>query len=301
MKLCVVTVVSADSFQYYIPLFIYTWKRAYPDVRVKVFLLGELNPEVEKSLQLIRESGIRGFSVYTGAFSDILPAAYHKSVPNVMRFLVPHKYLRRYDYAYITDVDFLAFKHVPSHFRYNIRLLDGPIAAHRSPKRKPRRPEVYGKDGWRGIYARLAAGTVLIKVEEWYKRTKKIRAYYTRLLKTGAKDPVDKQHVGEYREYDEVMLQRMCHHIGIGISEKRYHYKVGGKFNVLYRDVHLGDSKFRRHASKKKMAKRIHKKNVKAFLSLEKDPVWQVIARRSGAVARIREALRRMRKYTESI
>jgi hypothetical protein len=276
---CVVTVVSGDKYQYYIPPFVYSALRSDPDVDVLVLLVGHLNDTVKQALELIPSDSGGRWRVLEGQFEDILSTDFSC---NCLRYLVPQELLSGYKYAYITDVDFVMLKHVVPlrvYFKGIIKRTKLPIATFRSAIKRFWRPEIHGEGGWIGKYKRMVGGTTMIRIADWYKQTADIRKLYLLCAKTGKSDGVDEHHWASYREYDEVMLCRMCARAGIQTSGKRRRFVDGTRYNHEYRDVHLGDFKWNMAKSKRRFDANVTKTSVADFGELWKEEAWRKIVK----------------------
>ena len=296
-KLVVTTVVSADSFQYYIPIFIYTWLRAYPNAIVKVYLRGKLNADVITTLDLIDEQ--ESFIIEEDSFLDF-PT--RESTCNTLRHLIPEDEFEGFDYLYITDIDFIALRHNPSHLDYfaeNMSRTKLPYASFRGPFRKPYRPNI-SKAGWKGKFRRVVDGTLMLKIPEWYDATRKQRQHYWDVLLSGGNDGIDTHPSCSYREYNEVMMYRICSKSKIKTPKTRRCFPNGDIFSVKYRDIHLGDFKFKhRQTNHKYLEKKIKIENIRQFIVLEQDPLWREICKICCKDEMVGGVMKHLRKYVE--
>lgn len=288
-RLAIATIVSDDQFQYYAPLFSFCAHKAYPDAKIKIFVCGELDPDSRPF--------ING-KVYENMFPNYKIGS---STYNALRQLIPAKHFEGCDYLYPTDADFLIFKQKISHMDYYADMVDKiqqPIACARGPLRgmNSTRLDEYG---WTGHRKRIAAGCLMLKIPEWFDATREARQYYRTLVKFGKKDKFDPMPVASYREFDEVMIYRICKMSGIRTPDRKDHFLNGEKMNAIYRDIHLGDFKFKkRYNNPNKMKRILRNRNVKNYLSLQNDPEWQkVVDYVSGKSETIKRVLRKADKY----
>jgi len=295
---CAFSVVSGDSFQYFAPLFIYSTKKAYPEWDVKVYVIGKLRQSCWDILRSPHFEGITGWYVVENAFANF--RAGHGTAA-AARHLIPKKDFREYKWAYVCDVDFLIFRHDPTHLDYHRDIMKRagvPYSTFRGPYGKPRRPNITGPSHWRGIYARLA-GFGMFRPDGWTRVTKMARHTYKAMATGGEKyDGMDAHRFGSYREYDEVMLHRMCTISGLHTPKRKWQMPDGSWFRKLYRDVHLGDfRKPGRFVKKRKMKRLLTGSNVGNFKLLEKDEHWRAIAGMCCAGAsEVKWCLHRLRK-----
>lgn len=302
-KVLITTTASNDEFQYYIPLFIYTAKKANPTYDVKVFCHGELRPAVANLLQRMRnEKWVRGnFFVLENQFHDI--PKIRKSTLNAMRHILPDSELEGYDYQYITDVDFLMFHHKPTLKAWYVSMAEEagqPYVAARGPLYRPHRRKVNG-GAWKRRFKRIGSGRVFLVLKDWLPKTQKMRDRYRRIAKNDGTDKWDKHSFGAYREYDEVMLYRIMRESNIPTPRLSNKYLTGSGLNNLYRDIHLGDFKFARRAhSARKMGAKLKDDNAAALIKLVADPNWKEIMRVCGRSGTVRQVVRRCKKHCES-
>jgi len=284
------TVVSGDAFQFYIPTFIYAAKTAYPEWDILVLVKGTIKQACWNILRSPHFAHITGWKILENQFQDMNDK---HGACGAARLLIPKEYLKPYKFAYICDVDFLIFRQAIPHVEYHNRIMRRsrvPYSTFRGPYRKPRRPEVYGQNGWKGNFTRLACGTLMIKPHEWYEKTNNMRKIYKAIAQRGGHDHVDKHRFASYREYDEVMLFRMVSQSGMHYPERKLYMPDGSRFNVKYRDVHIGD--FRSYSkAKKRIRKLLSRVNVRALRQLyANDEHWchvEQMCRRGTSMVRL--------------
>ncbi|HUS90076.1 MAG TPA: hypothetical protein VMW91_12070 [Desulfosporosinus sp.] len=268
-KLCVSTVVSADDFQWFIPLFVTSARLAYSQLRVCIFVKGCLSDKVSTFLQF-------NPFVYCNQWPNI---PNKKSTHNSLRHLVDPKYYHDCDYIYPTDVDFIILPHKISHVDYYAGVMKDTglsYAAARGPIRGFARQKGILK--WDGPHTRVAAGCSMYKYPDFYNKTKRAREYYLKCFEKDCVDKFDKHlglKVGSYREFDEVMLYRMMRMSGLKTPSWKNCFPNQKKMNPRYRDIHLGDFKFpKRYGNMGKMKRILTDENVKRFIELEKNEQW---------------------------
>lgn len=269
MRLCVSTVVSPNHYLWFIPFFSLSAKKAYPKCRVKIFVKGEVDPKIKENLSLFKNPDI-----YENVFSGI---PNRKSTCNALRHLVDPIYYRGFNLVYPTDVDFIILPHKRSHIEYYLRIMEKthqPFAACGGPAKGFRkRPK--GVTRWVGHYGRVAAGCSMYN-SRFFQVTKNARRYYLKVLKSGRHDKFDKLPAASYREYDEVMLQRIIRMSGLKVPIHKNLFLTGEKANAEYRDVHLGDFKFpARWRNKAKMRRILTNYSVKAARNLISQDDWK--------------------------
>ena len=297
-NLCTTTVCSGDRFSYYIPLFIYTLKRAYPEEMVKVFLRGKLNGRVKDILKEMRDRKMcdKHWSVLENQFEEY---PHEKSTLNSLRFLLPAEEFVDCRFVYITDVDFIFFKQKKPPLDYFSQIMGAiglPYAAVKGPTKKPFRKHL--KHGWTGKYLRVAGGTVVVKSPEWFSVTKRAVEYYRKILKNSTHDDFDKIKAATYREYDEVMLGRIIRMSEMPVPMQKNRFINGVKIDSRYRHIHLGDFKFKkRWTNVGKMERILNDCNIKGFMKMELEPEWQRISSLCSECEMIDALLNNLREH----
>ena len=284
---------TADSYQFFIPLFVYSIKKAYPNAGVRVFVKG--------ALKGVTRDAINGFGFEDCVIKENCFAKYPDtvSITNTLRFLVGRDEFKGYDYVIVKDIDFLIFRGQVSHVDYFAKRMGRlPYFGIRGPYNRPRRYEVNGR-GWKGSFTRVAGGTFVFKNPEWFNITSGMLSKYRRIVKQELIEDNDKKPAVSYREYDEVMLYRIIKGSGLRTPKRKGKDAYGRGMAKRYRDLHLGDFSKDKH-SYKRLCKRLALVCLKQFAELERDSVWVEIRKRmSEANPKIREILRRVRKHAK--
>ena len=294
---CISTICSADYFAYYIPTFLYSIALAYPECDTKIFVRGVLPKGVKDCLELLPET-YKNYTIYEN-YRMNCPT--RESTCNTLRHLISAKYYKGYKYVFVTDVDFVFVRQGLPFYEYfanRIKKTRQPYASFRGPMRMPPRPEI-NRDFWTGNYTRIADGNLMLKNPSWFERTRKARRYYLKKVMGGKHDKLDCHPSCSYREYNEVMLYRMCRMSGIKTPWKKDKFVDNRKFNFSYRQIHLGDFKFKdRFPVKRKMKKFLTKCNFEKFLELDESEDWQALCEKVYEhCPRMKKILERTRKY----
>jgi len=280
-------------------MFVYSAKRAYPDAYVRIFAKDELKPAVRdilSNMKTMRSCNTK-WDVKEGVFSDIKK---DDSTCNSLRFLIPEKYFKGFTHVYFTDVDFIFLPHTPSLLAYHKKIMKRTgvsMSVIRSALRRPRREGV--PHGWIGHHTRLIGGMVMVENPGWFRKTSRYRRKYLSLISKNRSDEFDDLQPCSYREYDEVMLYRICLQSGIPIPNKRNHHIGDIKFNSLYRDIHLGDFKFGKRRKQMDKKPRIRKENIKGYKKLQKDPCWCNIVKQCTQHHEIEEIMSHLNSHVK--
>jgi hypothetical protein len=256
MNKCVFTVCTADYFQYYIPIFIWSALNAWKDVAVLVYVRGALDDITKAAITQMARMNLHRVNIVENYKTDYPNKI---STTNSLRFTtndIP------YDDVLVTDIDFFFSRLRDDPFEWAVRNRESAyFYATHGPSLKPHRPEIC--PAWTGDFERVAAGFVVL-YSDWWHKTDGLRSKYNMLLKTGE--------MGHYRENDEVILGRIIKRAELPMPRlplPRY-----------MRWLHLGDFKStmkHRYTNSKKMRNLTDDSCVNAFLRAKSDPVFSNI------------------------
>ncbi|GAH02994.1 unnamed protein product, partial [marine sediment metagenome] len=105
-KVCLTTFVYGDKYNSYIPLLIYSIKKAYPGYYVIIFVHGKLNEDIKNQLALL--TGLGDFEVRENQFMDLYITTPLESM--MVRWILPYENFREFDYLYVVDIDMVYIK-----------------------------------------------------------------------------------------------------------------------------------------------------------------------------------------------
>jgi hypothetical protein len=114
--LCISTYVFG-TYTKYIPFYVYSILKSYPDYHVKLFIDKELSLSEKKCLTLIKNELSDNFSIHENFFPeyDFLNNIHiNGGGKTILRWLIPENMFDGYDYIYIGDVDFLIIREEPN-------------------------------------------------------------------------------------------------------------------------------------------------------------------------------------------
>jgi hypothetical protein len=290
-----ITVVSNDDFSYYIPMALCSWMRADADARATVFVRGSLNRKIR---DFLKELGLDGH-VRDNAFNDYPETA---CTCNAMRALLPDYTFGSTEVALLADVDMIFVKHKVSHARYYQKIMDRsgqPCAIRIAKPGAPKRPEITGAGSWTGQYTRVTMGGAAI-TQKWLSAAHEERARYGLALKYRVTDGRDTHEAGSYREWDEVMMYRICRYSGLKIPTAPRTFVDGDMFDFQYRDIHLGDFKFeKRWTNKKRMAELMPKSTVAQYRKMLDTQEWLEVEAFCRKSPQVKSDLKKLRTYIE--
>ena len=109
MKLCISTFVSKEYYHQYIPFYIYSIKKTYPDYFVKIFVKEKLDRRAMNNIKLIEsakdsEITLKGFEVIEDFFS-VFPNDANGNIAKGLRWCLPGSLFKGFEYVYIGDID----------------------------------------------------------------------------------------------------------------------------------------------------------------------------------------------------
>lgn len=262
MKYLITTLITANHYQWYAPMFVYSCKRANPEADIKIFVHGKMKDSVR--------------SLCSGAeiIDDVFPEYNHTTI-NALRFLIPPEHFEGYKFVYFTDIDFVFLQHEPSLMKYFVDVL------------KKTKQNYAGWKGGRKSRARIAAGTIMVS-NKWLKKTQPYRdKYLEKLGKTS----------GVGRIFDELMLAKICKQAGYKRPKTRRHF-LTGSYDQEYRSLHLGDFKRKsRYNDIKKMNYYLTMKNIRKYITLRKESGWMKIEKACARNKTVGIVLGNVRKH----
>jgi hypothetical protein len=113
--LCISTFVFG-TYTKYIPFYVYSILKSYPDYHVKIFIDKALSVSEKKCFALIKNELSDNFSIHENFFPeyDFLNGInIIGGGKTILRYLIPENMFEGYDYVYIGDVDFLIIREDP--------------------------------------------------------------------------------------------------------------------------------------------------------------------------------------------
>jgi hypothetical protein len=201
--LCFVAFVYG-SYTQYIPFYIYSILKSYPDYYVKIFVNEKLNNRENKCLDMIREQLSTNFEIRENYFEEFnieelkIPEEGKKAI----RFLIPKEEFVDFENVYFGDIDFLIVKEHP-------KLLEGHLA-HCEKTGLPYSNLVRKN-------SKRLTGLHFYKVDEYYSRMNKLIYNYL-----DNKDKLVSQ-LSKYKWDEEFLYEIVKEGIGIeGLSYNDY-------------------------------------------------------------------------------
>ncbi len=277
MKRCIMTVCTADYYQNYIPMFIWSALKTFPGVDIRLYVRGELTHDVLDALKFVP-----GKYMIIENYKTDYP--YLVGTTNALRFT---EAIHRYDELLITDIDFFFSKVSIDIFQFHRDIkVCKEYSGHHGPYHKPHRPAIC--PAWKGDFERITGGFAML-YPGWWEKTDAIRKRWDKELKEGR--------WGHFRESDECMLFRMVREAGLPIAKKI-------PFPRALRFLHFGDFKPNmtvRYKDSSKMSGFLDRRHVNAFLRALSDTYFMKIIEIARRDAQMDEIISRTIKYCEGV
>jgi hypothetical protein len=283
------TLVSADWYQKYLPLYHYCAAKNLPEWTVRTFVRGAIDPVVHKCYDAIEATGWKNIE---RPIPDVLtPSTGASSNPystNACRWFLGRD--RFEDLApecvLMTDADLLLFVDPFTWHAAQVEQSGNAYAGHRGPRKRPYRPEI-SEQGWRGDFERVAGGFVYM-TPRWFTLTEGVAKQYQDAVWGGALP------FPPFREMDEVMLARI-------VKESGQHMPPpDARFPTELRGVHLGDFRpnmTHRWTNMAKMHTKLRNINCNSFRRMEQDPAWRTMCSLLEADENIKTVLDNLRTH----
>jgi hypothetical protein len=83
----------------------------------------------------------------------------------------------------------------------------------------------------------------------------------------------------------------------LALPERKFRFTDEARFDMRYRDIHLGDFEGAKWRSRSKLDSRLTKWAVKQYRELEKDQVWQDLVKLCCVDDRVRRLVHNLRVY----
>lgn len=118
-KICLTSFIYGDKYQQYIPLLLYSINKSYPEYDVVLFIYGDLNHFIRKTL--IDLNYYNRYKIVENAFSEC-----KKMTPIIsqsLRWVLWDNSFSNYDYIYIVDIDMIYIREpIPLHQQHTIHM-----------------------------------------------------------------------------------------------------------------------------------------------------------------------------------
>lgn len=111
------------SYQKYIPYYIYSIWKTYPDSYIKIFIEKNLEFNILKTLVYLKEKGITNFEViiWKVSLGDYHTYRIRGGGKKLIRWILNQEYFENFEYVYIGDIDILFLPEKTSLFDFHIK------------------------------------------------------------------------------------------------------------------------------------------------------------------------------------
>ncbi len=99
------------DYSRYIPYYVYSILKSYPEYYVIVFYMGHLSESEKESLNRIKDQLSSNFEIKEGYYKHL--DYLNRKIKKALRFLIPYKEFKEFENVYIGDVDFLILNEKP--------------------------------------------------------------------------------------------------------------------------------------------------------------------------------------------
>lgn len=120
-KICLVMYVFGNTYQDYIPLFLLSLFRVYPDYGVRIYLDRRLSENVLKNMNMFSRYDVTIIENYDDGLNISEKARKNEQISKCIRWLVYDKAFEEYQAIYIGDIDILFFSEKNSMFEEHWR------------------------------------------------------------------------------------------------------------------------------------------------------------------------------------
>lgn len=179
-KLCIVTWVYGRKYQGWIPLYIYSIKKNYPEYDVKIYLDGKLSLPVKNIL-------IRfGLYDYAEIIEEFCTDTNYLNLTDIekrcYRWLMYDEYRwKEYDYIYIGDIDIYLTKEKIGLLEQHVKHIESTGGVYSNSIRLTRKDYLYYRD-MKKVHLKRLTGLHFVKKQEYYNKVSRIQKRIIRYL-----------------------------------------------------------------------------------------------------------------------
>lgn len=126
-RVCMTTFIHGKKYQTFIPLFIYSVKKAYPEYDIILFISGRLCKNIRKQLEMLKPLG--KFEVRENQLTELKISTPFEA--RTARWILPYEALKQFEYVYVVDIDIFYIKEpIPLHKQHlmHMKFLDLPFS-----------------------------------------------------------------------------------------------------------------------------------------------------------------------------
>jgi|LGVF01.1.fsa_nt_gb hypothetical protein len=271
-SLCVATYASGREYLEFIPVYIYSILKAYPDYEVVIFCAEILPDNIRNSLSYIE--GMGAFSVEEGYLKHV-PSGFDKKISAACkRWFVYSQKFKEYKYLYIGDIDvFILPEETPIHEQH-LKHCEAIDLDYSNVRRRAN--------------GKRLSGLHFIKTEAYLERMLPVVEKYKKLYNN------DKLHY----ENDENMLFDIISESGLGLCPRATDGEWIDPADPSFRPVHgIHLAVFRDFfVKKRRLSSKSFRASMRKLQVMVKDPVFEKIEQNFEAKM-IKRIFKRVHKY----
>lgn len=260
-KMCMVKYAFGDSYQEYIPLFLLSLFKVYPDYGARIYLDRPLLPGIKKNLELFKDYDVTIVENYNDNLGLTEKARKFVAIGKCVRWLMYDEAFEEYDSVYVGDIDILVCPEEKPMYEEHLRhceTIGKPISnvMRTSGLNKKLVPKLvarnvikfgigqsikYYKDKENRV--KKVSGLHFVKTKGYYPQLLRVRDDFIKELNLLAEGKSKKYNLCSFR--DEMLLYDLMIACGFGLLEEAEPgYNIaqdGGKYSYRpHHGIHLG-------------------------------------------------------------
>lgn len=319
-KICIVMYVFGDTYQEYIPLFLLSLFKVYPDYGVRIYLDRPLSEKVSGGVEMFADRDVTIIQSYEDGLKLTKKARSFDQIGKSVRWLVYDKAFEDYEAVYIGDIDILFFAEKNPMFEEHIRHCDflkkpySNIAREQklnkklAPKPVARNFVKFGVGQTLRFYAdgkktiTKMSGLHFMKTKEYFPKMLKLRENVVKELNLLAEGKSKKYNLCSFN--NESLLYDMMLECGFGeIGKSKPGYNTATEGNILgyrpHHGIHLGIFRHKgiMESEKDTLKSEEYHEFYKSFEELAKTEEYKQLSKSFSEY--LNEIIQNMREYYE--
>lgn len=292
-KMCIVKYIFGDSYQEYIPLFLLSLFKVYPDYGTRIYLDRPMLPGVRKNVELFKDYDVTIIENYNDNLGLTKKARSFTSIGKCVRWLMYDEAFEEYDSIYVGDTDIIVCPEEKPMYEEHLnhcKFLNKPIsnimrvgALNKKliPKLVARNIVKFGLGQSIKYYTgketavKKVSGLHFVKTKEYYPQLLKIRDNFIKELNLLAEGKSKRYNLCSFR--DEVLLYDMMIACGFGLTEEAEPgYNISQDSNQYsyrpHHGLHLGSFRgdYARNHERENLMSDLYRSYYKFYCDLEK-------------------------------
>ncbi|SFU65705.1 hypothetical protein [Butyrivibrio sp. INlla21] len=169
-KLCIATWVYGRKYQGWIPLYVYSIKKNYPEYDIKIFVDQNLSLGIKRLLDEFDLSD--SVDIYENIFTDEFLWLRNDIEKRCYRWLIRGYGLDKYDYVYWGDIDIYIVKEEPSLLEQHVNKINENNLNYSNAIRLTIKDYLYNRGKTDKRHLLRLTGLHFVKTHEYYKKVK---------------------------------------------------------------------------------------------------------------------------------